>query len=323
MSGIFPDDRSGIVVILGGMILLVLLGVGLTVMTDATQEEQKADLSDGQAEISELKLELKGIEEEQTKNKERIAGHAEFVRKEKELQAAETRLADLQVRKREVEETLVKIDKEFSAYREDYRKMVWRKAVGRKFPEFVTRGGKTYREVTIKAVTAREVKLGHIAGTASVGVSDLPPALREELHLSVIEAADILAAERKKEEERIAQLREERERKAREEEERRKKARKGGKDPEAQQQLVELKAEYATVRSKLLSVRSDWLEARRKSGGRQKSPPGSLETWAQRAARLSGVQQKGRAKLQELKVRIRALDPKWKPPGEGDNDPFR
>lgn len=322
MSGLFPDDRSGIAVILGGLILVVLLGAGLSLVSDPTVEEQKEEVSEATGKVADLKAELVDLEEEKRKNKERIARQSEFELLERKWKDAEKSLVDLRARKREEEAAIVQLEKDFSEYRESYRNMVWRKAVGRTYSEFVTGAGKTYREVTIKAVTAREIKLAHVAGTASVPVADLPPALREELQLNILEAAGILEEEQRKEEDLIENRRLEAARKKAEEEERRRKARRGGKDPEAAQELTELEAEYSTVRTKLQGVRRDFLEARRKSGGRQKSPPGSLETWAQRAARLSGVQQKGIIKLRELRVRIRAIDPRWKDPG-GENDPFK
>ena len=86
------------------------------------------------------------------------------------------------------------------------------------------------------------------------------------------------------------------------------------KDAAKQAEIADLRGEVSKLRVTLASVERDLSEARIRAGyGRDRSPPGSLQTWGQRAAELARARSKVEAQLVVRESRLKELDPRYRP----------
>ncbi len=178
------DDHTGTVTFLLGVIVLVMVGIGLTTLVDkrmglssrevavrgnleadrdrlATVKKRVALLSSRQADIGKGDGNGRTTGEMQNQLAELEARRSGLVLS----LAKETRSLDL-------------VNAAFDAYRERYCRTVRAAAVGEKLGDLKTREGRLYSAAVIVKVTDAGLEIRHEYGTARVLASDLDVGLR-------------------------------------------------------------------------------------------------------------------------------------------------
>jgi hypothetical protein len=336
-GSLFPTDNSGVIGILVSLVALVLFGVMLTLLIDGhisvggsggNSESALAGASaSAEATIVGLEAERKYLEAAVKRQHGRDGLRKQCEERRGELAALEDQIVRLGPVAAEERARIGRLREAFAGYRMNYRKRLWGKAVGRELGEVRTNGGKVYREVTIRNVSALGMRISHRTGSATLEVVDLSDEFLEAYQLSHAEARGILATRREAQRARLEEREQEREAVRQQEladaRERASEAKsripsrrvppRTVRDPEKEAEIAELRLEVAGLRARVATLRAQVAEARRKAYGNQRSPPGSLETWEQRAVRLAGVAGKLNAKLEVVVGRLRALDPTYSP----------
>ena len=283
-------------------------------------ESASADLN---ASIVGLKAELNHLQIAKREQQGWAATRRVLGAGRRELAEFENRIGDLREAVADEKVGIAQVREEFAQSRIDHRKNLWSAAIGRHFDEVRTVGGKLYRDVTLRNVSPLEVKIAHESGTTTLAVAELSREFCDEFLLSPAEAQKALDAAAEAREERrqaLEALRQvERERavaKTRKHPVTR--PRRGSNDENQDPDLVEetasLRREAIQLRTRLTTLGADVMEARMKASGKQRSPPGSLETWEQRATRLADIEGRVWAHLTDVENRLSAVDPHYRVP---------
>lgn len=305
------DDNSGLGTFLACMIVLVLAGVALSLVFDGNlkfsrnKQNLLEDLQAGELEVSHLRQELSTFEARLTEEgdaRRRSGDSLKVARQAAEL--ASNRKKALGESLESLKSACAGIEAGFSAYRVKYRENRWKQSVGRSLGEVRLTNGREFRQAVIAGVTADGLEIRHESGTARLAASDLDPALRDEFQWDLMDprVGDSANTNRSSEEAKKPEL----------------VARPGG-SPDAERrsepsrddtQIAALRTKVQVWKSRLLSLKSQRAEATSKASyGGEKSVPGSLETWAQRASALSVQVARAETELARAKAALGLLAP--------------
>ena len=303
----FQDDNPGIFTFLVGVIVLVMAGIGLSLLVDrrfadsktvnATEEAIRA----GGEEIERLEFFLH-------RDTRELAG-AEPARRARVVSLASARrdLEDLSKRRETLQRTrdqlrsaVATIGQEFANYRGKYREFARAAAVGQSLGTLQVRGGREYHQAVITRVTEVGLEIRHEHGMARVQAPDLGAALQDRFQWN--------------EEERRARLMEEAAHHAAVGDSAAKPLKP---EPTAMarelpddRKLESLRAKVRAWQSKVAHIETQKNEAESSASyGAQSSVPGSLETWQARAARLETERSKARAELAVAKAELARVSP--------------
>lgn len=323
MSGLFPPDYSGVIWTLVSLIALVFVGVVLTMVTDSNlrsgsdafsgHDVATSELASLQAQVSELER-----RREQFENWDSDAVKLRVTNKQ--LKAIAQERARLISETQELRDELGQLTASFDRYRSDYRARIWAESIGREFALLETRSGKQYYEATIRSVSEDEVTISHKVGIAGIPVFDLPSEIADELQLdSVRPSRDsspqvaTVAGEDLSEGEGLSKQYEGRGGKSAQpsEQPRGDGGKRDEEDPD-REEILALRLEVAKLEVQVERLQDLFDEAQLQSRGNQRSPPGSLETWEQRAARLATLERKASVRLRVAEDRLMELDPQYR-----------
>lgn len=312
-STLFPFDTSKSFSWAGGVLAIVSFGVGLTFLADGDLAKDPVRAEADSFAIGQARLEALAREVDHLRalDQERISQRAVF----EELRTQITKLGNCTL---EEQELAVAVALEQEAIRDlvsaqerhalAYRAKLWDQAKGRTLPELRTKDGKTYRSVEIREVGLEGVEIRHETGAARLSVRLLAEALRREWQLDLAESQRLLRerceagweAMRTKQEKRLAAA----------------EARSGvGELPSGEEggdrvELMSLLEENRILTARLVRLRTELSEAaNRVAYSRQRSVPGSLETWAEREEHLRLLQARLQTHVQQTRGRIRLLSP--------------
>ncbi len=314
------DEQSGAMWLLIGLIVLVFSGVFLSLVADKRfsfskgretseriyreeqqrQEHLKASLKEARADWERRCVPLLGQDEA-------MAGLAA------EAGRLEAKAGRLREQCETLEAAVADAENSLFDYRSRYRMQVRASAAGEELGDFRALDGKIYKNARIRRVSATGLEIRHDEGNSRFLPSELEEIWNERFQWDEAELEAQLKAER------------ERERRHHESFRRKKKtpprvaaAGRGKKAPrekpavdEAEQQRIEeLRQAVIETRRRLSQVESEAVRARteaRTSKGR--SVPGSLETWAERTARLEAAREKLRAQYISARGKLAAVAP--------------
>ena len=323
---ISADDNPGLFYFLVGMVVLVMAGVGLSIMIDKRfsfsrgSNEMREDLVSGSNEMAELKALLESHLTDFGATDTRLRGDAAALKDLNTRSAGlRQRDADLTVKRSALREAIEAIDLKFSTYRVSYIRRARETAAGEQLVNLILRDGRTYPTATISKVTDAGLEIRHEHGIARIAAEDLTPQWRERFLWGDEERRDReKTALRQRDEEAAAKLA-----RAKEEEARAERIAAGlempvieevpeevpieapkaiaaldpqppakGLDPEAvrEQERAKLAGLQRLVigwQSKVSSLSASLSEARSHVGYGETSVPGRLETWKAREQRLS------------------------------------
>ena len=316
------DENSGAFTFLVGLIVVVMVGVGLSLMADrkfrfiSSAHEIRREIEVQDREIGELADRRDRLYRELDETTNRLlTGSGTLAETTALSQSTRQRLTELANNRARLLISISTIEGEFSKFRSDYRRKTWADAVGEDLGDLTIRGGRTYARATITKVTDVGLEIRHEHGIARVQGPDLTPEwqnrfqwneeerrrrLREEMKLSEENPVDTAAGQsepvtsgakaiRKKPESKVI-------RRQKTDEEREKSA-------GLRKQVIAWNAKV----DQLNSAKND--AASRASYGNQASVPGSLETWSARSLRLGGELGRARAGLSAAKANLAVIAP--------------
>ena len=329
MATIFHSDNSGVLALLIGMIALVMFGVGISLVMDgsigiATSSSAQEELiATQEADIIRLETELKILKAERTARAAIKPAVDALQAAKAKIEANRKAIAELRSGVQGIEREVEVARDKFATFRDRYRRKVWLEATGTDLGTITTRAGKTYHGVVIKKITPVEMLIMHSGGGRRIPIEDLQADLQERYQLDPQEADRLVREEKEREERRLRELREKKEiarRKA--EEKARREAedlmRRTGmtKEELARQQkidaeIAELRVEVDELYDGLGELQREVDDARSRLGGREQSPRGSLETWAERYQRLAAKERRALGILREKEARLKELDPRY------------
>jgi hypothetical protein len=313
-----PDEHPGVFTFLVGIVIIVLVAVGLSMVM-----EKRFAFSSGGLR---LEREVELLVEESAGLRERVdAATSELAimdgpraRAVETLQGTRSETAvvvkrkdDLLTARDSLRDAVLTIEREFSDYRDKYRRESRARAVGEVLGTLTLQDGRSYLEASITKVTDVGLEIRHQHGFARIHAPDLGAVWQDRFQWD--------------DEKRRARLKEEalaRERMSA--------SRPVVKSPMPKRALVskipagpKLAVPAGVAPEKLAALRtlfSAWqakvarLESERdeavSSSARQTSVPGRLETWSARATRLRGEVSKARVELEAARSRLAEVAPR-------------
>jgi hypothetical protein len=307
------EEHPGIFYFMVGMIVLVMSGVGLSLLVDrrlksssgfseaqrdvAMAEEELGSLRNYHAERSKL------LESYGTRLSNGISGKNEL---REQLSTLRQHRSELDARRNRLQIEIPSLQEEFSRYRAEYRRQIWAAATGEKLGTLTIRGGRQYFDAVITRVSDVGIEIRHKDGIARVQAPDLDgkwqdrfqwsdedrrARLNEELanHESIaaepvpekIPVADPLPIKRQD----------------------------PAKPAETEADAAKWRTQIIAWRSNISRLTRERVEAQSQGNIPQSSVTGSLETWRAKSARLSGEIAKARTALSIAKSRLAQISP--------------
>ncbi len=291
MGAFEQEDHGWLFGIVGGIIALVFAGIIVSLLIDNRTASTDGDVLRLEVEIARQEAKLEDLEirretlvrqlEERLEASDHDARLAELsgIRTERRQQrrAAENAIS-------EARETIEKLQTASRDYRIRYHERAREELVGETFDSFTLVDGTSYSKVKITGHDDEGLRIRHAHGGAKLRYTDLPQDWKERLQWSpLLQVADSPS-------ERTV-------------EERTPDSRRSHPSPESGngrelekasvEEDVELQQRIHDARSRVIRYRADYLEASReasiarsKSYSSERSVPGSLETWQERALRM-------------------------------------
>lgn len=306
------EDHPGIFYFLVGMIVLVMAGVGLSLLVDQ-RLRFSSGISDIQREITMADGELESLRpyhESRAQQLERFSSRlkddasASADLHQKSVTLGKRRF-DLQQSRDQLLSEIPSLESEFARYRTEYRSQTWARAVGQKVGTLSIRGGREYQDVVITRVTDVGLEIRHKDGIARVQAPDLDSSWqdrfqwrdeerRESLNEELANHESIALPSRPVE---LAQLPPS------------SRLESPVSDSEDAGKLQELRTKVIGWKGKIGRLRSERSDAISQSYGGGASVTGRLETWKAKTSRLNAEIAKAQAELVIAKSRLAAISP--------------
>ncbi|MFK7909269.1 MAG: hypothetical protein AB8F34_01565 [Akkermansiaceae bacterium] len=341
------DENAGVLGLLTGLIIVVFVALGLSLLVNkeiSLPSSANSKLRIGndqlQSKISRLEIRIEGQKRASqlaAKNREQATLLSDI---QEQIGSAneEIKILDKLISSKQTAITLIEQGKK--SHSSKYRDHVRAEALGKTFDSVVSRLGKEYEGVRIMDISEVGVTIGHRHGVARLDYSEMPKKWKTDLMFSAAEVAKAKLAERKHESDLrkaiAAKLA---------------KNRKKEKDASSANEIEKLRRQIATVSMRLASAQTEASLANNKLSYQRslsqtrryarssyrrynystgsystgyyrpryritlntanKSVPGSLETWEQRATRYQRVAARYSAQLSVLQSRLQAVDPTY------------
>ncbi|MCB1130582.1 MAG: hypothetical protein KDN05_05590 [Verrucomicrobiae bacterium] len=321
---ITSDDNSGVFTFLAGMVLLVFVAVGLSLLIDkrfqfsSSDKRLKADLANSESELTFLRERQRSLSAEHDRDHPaRVAMEKSLAASLAAVSAGKNDLKDLATRKKSLEEEIGKLGRDFETTREETRLRIWREATGEEIGILETRDGRRFEGTVISKVTPAGLEIRHRNGIARLEPAHLSEELRDRFQWVESERAAVLAKEQRHRNEIATAGRNDN---AAEKPERRVRRRRqssssaGAASPE----IARLRSDLIAWQGKVSRIQTDRNEAAVKRYGSDTSVPGSLETWDARYYRLTLQLEKANEKLAAARANLAAKapdDPLLRPTG--------
>lgn len=307
-----PDDNSGVFTFLVGLIVIVMVGVGLSVVIDSrfqwnsSSKELKHQIDAYASELSNLKAyhdgQARRLQESNGKRKALLAERDQVM---KNAGGHGGQSEALQVAKDSLLAEISAVENRFKDYRRQYRNSIWAASVGESLGTISISGGRDYNECSITKVTDAGLEIRHEHGFARIQAPDLSRELQDRFQWDDEERRQLLINEQTLQEKMAS----------------------AGEDPKAKaltprqkaaqsraaerEKINALRDQVIAWKRKVRSIRSEYstADSNARSTGRGNSVPGSLETWKAKAARMRGELDKANAELQVSKMKLRDVSP--------------
>lgn len=308
------DDHPGLFTFMVGLIVVVFVGVGLSMMVDRRFGFSKhvssleSGFNAGDEELGQLTV----VYQESSRNLAEL--EPELRTNASTLESLRSQMAGLEKRRAALTASLdglgksiPALEKEFATYRGKYRDAARSAAVGQSLGNLAVRGGREYRAAVISRVTDVGLEIRHENGIARIQAPDLDQAMQDRFQWDDEERRARLNQENAAQEAvaRIPEAVEPME--ARPETPIRPNRDEGGVDPD---KLESLRGKVTFWKNKVAQVSSDRSRALSSASyGSQSSVPGSLETWQAKASRLGTELAKARSELAAAKAALALVAP--------------
>lgn len=308
------EEHPGIFYFMVGMVVLVMAGVGLSLLVDRRMKSSSG-ISDAQRDVAMGEEELESLrayhadrsfilQNYGSKMKSGLVGQKEL---RQQLVLLNQRQSKLEATRSELSAAIPLLQDEFSRYRAEYRRQAWSGAAGEKLGTLTIRGGREYQDAAITRVTDVGIEIRHKDGIARIQAPDLGAKWQDRFQWS--------------DEERRARLNQELADHQRIASDSPPETITPAEDPPVRGAVetaphkndadpTELRTQVIAWRSKVSRLTFEKSEAQSQASyGSQSSVGGSLETWRAKSARLTGELAKARAALSIAKSRLAEVSP--------------
>lgn len=310
------DDNAGIVLTLLGVVVVAFCAIGLGMLFDSSwnREQPSAPV---ERTVEEQEIQLSRLRSDLLRSSERwrirsgshqqVAEELEILGRQSGEAGRELRAARL--RRSELVEEIGDLRTGFDDYRKRARTVARNRMTGRSFERLELPSGRVYRSVVVRGHGDGLLRIQHAGGSARIPFAQLPEEWRELLHWDPAELEEreepAIAEEPPQDAEsepRPTRERTSRERRpsAGEERDRRRAVRE---ETRAAAEALQL------ARSRYLDCRRESSLARSRAYQSNRSVPGSLETWEERAARFDAEARKYGNLYLDARARLHQLDP--------------
>lgn len=309
------DNNSGLLTFMIGLIVVVMVGVGLSVLIDSrfsfsrNTRDLEASIASDKEEINRLTAMTDEVQsqfaEQQPKLKTAQTQLKEF---ESSISDKQAKIQGLIARRDEITKSIPPLEEQFASYRKTYREQTWANAVGESLGNIEVRGGRVYRNSVIKLVTEVGLEIRHEDGVARVQGPDLSLALQDRFqwddaertrrlekeladHNSIKDPSQELQAPPKPMPVKQAA------------------PRTAPAAPVDQAKIDSARKKVTAWRTRVFKLSSEKATAQSNAYSSQTSVPGSLETWQAKAARLTSELAKAKGELAAAKAELKTLSP--------------
>jgi hypothetical protein len=313
------DDHPGVFTFMVGMIVLVMAGVGLSLVIDRrlsfssgklrTQREINLDAAELESLAATRDERSRLLESRTAKPQNSSESAAEILGRTETMRQRQAILEDA---RKQLHQAIAGIEDDFSRFRAEYRRSTWTGAQGEKLGNLALANGREYRDATITRVTDVGLEIRHSDGIARIQAPDLDPKIQDRFQWNDEERRKILKQESEHLEgiaagpveevpaitagiavPPVSQSRRPLANKA----------------PDSNE-LATLRRLVIGWKSKVAKLRLERSVALSNSGyGSQTSVPGSLETWGAKAARLGNELARASSELAVAKSNLAAVAP--------------
>lgn len=307
------SDHSGAFALLIGLVLVVFCGIGISLIADrrfefgASETSIKGSIAKDLGRIESLKMEISNAEGRWQRDHAHAVDHDGMVSAlAQRISESESKLAELRLQRQQLSRALDRVEKDFLAYRISYRRQARAASVGDTVDLLTLTNGREYRRVVIRGFDAEGLRIAHARGTARIPFCELPNSWKERFQWHPSETLDTKPKPLTKpspveapatNEATIPEPRLEK-RPARETS--------SGLDTA---ELAQLRNHFLLTRGAYRDIQNQASIARRNATTSQKSVPGSLETWAERAVRLEHLGQSRYSDFIQARTRLSAVSP--------------
>ncbi len=303
----FTNESSGVFGWLMGLVVIVMIGVGMSMMVDrrfqfssnnkeieTVIKEETQHLADLSARVPKARAKLESLEQP------RQLMARELDELKLRLPVSRQRIQELKAGIENLKSAIRSQDESMAVYRRSFRDQTWREAVGEKHAQLALKSGKLYENTVIQRVTAVGLEISHRDGLARIDFTELDRTWMERFQWRFDERESTIAGE-----EAAAAAPSVME------------TAPSPRTPKEEENLERLRADVVNWNSKVSTLKYQQEEAVANAGSGRASVSGGLETWAAKAQRLAT--ELARAKQQQERARIRLGvvapdDPLTKPP---------
>lgn len=182
----FFNDDSILFTCMLGVVVVVMGGVGLSLVVDRRLSESKSeigcqrDFHSDSVELGRLRVacDVNARRLQETESSSRKAADA-FASVRRNLEGLGLRRMELTAELESQGKAVTGIEAEFSRYRLKYRDVAWSAAEGTSLGNLRIRDGREFQDVVISKVTAAGLEIRHSDGCARVPARDLDSSLHE------------------------------------------------------------------------------------------------------------------------------------------------
>jgi len=310
------DNNSGLFTFLIGLIVLVMVGVGLSVLVDSrfsftrSARDLEGAVASDKEEIKRLTAMVEEYHSQLSSQQPKLkAANAELKALEAGAADTQSKLNGLQARRDEIAASIPPLRTQFDDYRRKYRQQTWAAAVGESLGDLEIRGGRVYRKSTISKVTEVGLEIRHEDGIARIQGPDLSMAIQDRFQWDDAERMQRLQREYA-EHNSIKDPKLAAKPPAKPVPVKRSFSRSAPVSPEDQVKIDAARKKVIGWKSRVSQLSSDRFAAQSNAYSSQTSVPGSLETWQARASRLTAELAKAKGELAAAKSVLQDLSPK-------------
>lgn len=308
-------DNTGIITLLIGLVLVVLCGIGISLIADTklslgdSKASLQSSLDTDKEKIQKLSSVIEYREQSWRQDHAPLIGQGQQITDlKRESSDNTTTRAELRTKRVDLLSSLKRIEKDTRAYRIQYRTQMRADTVGLKLDTLSLSSGRNYRSVVVRGFDSSGLRIHHQGGSARVSYSELPREMQERLQWHPNET------ETTKTEPRALKVSDPDESPPEQKiiESPRITRQIGKPKGPSESDIAKISAareNFINTRKAYLNNRSQANTARYKSSDSQKSVPGSLETWAERTVRLDRLSQRLNASYINARRELSSLSP--------------
>jgi hypothetical protein len=314
------SDQSGMVGFLVGIIVLVFVGIGFSLVVDkrfrfsSGKAELQQTITDEKHQLDTLRRQTdfarKGHQE---KSQPLMDQPAELEKVKLAASTSAGRVKELREQQAALKDSVEADKSAFAEYRATFRKQARQAAAGEKLAQLEVIGGKVYRDVTIRRVTSAGMEVVHSQGVLRLSPDDLGDSWHQRFQWDAEETAETVHGEKAAADQHEKQV--EKQLQGRQEPVKQEKP-----EPElspeklakqeADKKLASLRREVTDAKRRLERAEMEASRARSDSmSSRARSVPGSLETWGERITRLESATEAFRSQYMAARGRLATVAP--------------